>query len=244
MLFRSGNTAVELFSGMVYCRECGAAMVRKTVPSGKKKYVYYICAAHKNKKTCSAHSLRDSVLEELVLESVRGQVQQVLDMEKLLELAEMTMLQKAGIQKQQGRLSKKQEEISRYQRLLDSLYENLVDGVINREEYQNLKRKYTTLLTEAEGQAEQLHTKLTHAMKVGTQENGWIEQFKKYQNLERLDRAAVVFLVERIFIGKDRQVEIVYNWQDEYQWLVGLLLQVQGIQSKQEAKKAFGKEKF
>ena len=239
-----GNTAVELFSGMVYCRECGAAMVRKTVPSGKKKYVYYICAAHKNEKTCSAHSLRDSVLEELVLESVRGQVQQVLDMEKLLELAEMTMLQKAGIQKQQGRLSKKQEEISRYQRLLDSLYENLVDGVINREEYQNLKRKYTTLLTEAEGQAEQLHTKLTHAMKVGTQENGWIEQFKKYQNLERLDRAAVVFLVERIFIGKDRQVEIVYNWQDEYQWLAGLLLQVQGIQSKQEAKKAFGKEKF
>lgn len=116
--------------------------------------------------------------------------------------------------------------------------------MINREEYQNLKRKYTTLLTEAEGQAEQLHTKLTHAMKVGTQENGWIEQFKKYQNLERLDRAAVVFLVERIFIGKDRQVEIVYNWQDEYQWLAGLLLQVQGIQSKQEARKASGKEKF
>ena len=59
-----------------------------------------------------------------------------------------------------------------------------------------------------------------------------------------MDRAAVVFLVERIFIGKDRQVEIVYNWQDEYQWLAGLLLQVQGIQSKQEARKASGKEKF
>lgn len=29
-----------------------AAMVRKTVPAGGKKYVYYVCAAHKNEKTC------------------------------------------------------------------------------------------------------------------------------------------------------------------------------------------------
>lgn len=235
-----GNTAVELFSGMVYCGECGAAMVRKTVPSGKKKYVYYVCAAHKNEKTCSSHSLRDSVLEEIVLKSVRGQIQQVLDIEKLLELTEIAVLQKAGVQKQQGRLSKKQEEISRYQRLLGSLYENLVDGVINRGEYQNLKRKYTALLTEAEGQAEQLHTELTHAMEAGTEKKGWIEQFKKYQNLERLDRAAVVSLVEQIFVGKDGHVEIVYNWQDEYQCLAGVLLQAQKIQNKQEALKVSG----
>ena len=33
-----GDSAVRLFSGMVFCGECGASMVRKTVPSGKKKY--------------------------------------------------------------------------------------------------------------------------------------------------------------------------------------------------------------
>lgn len=233
-----GNTAVELFSGMVYCGECGAAMVRKTVPSGKKKYVYYVCAAHKNEKTCSAHGLRDSVLEEIVLKSIKWQIQQVLDIERLLELTEIAVLQKAGVRKQQERLSKKQEEINRYQRLLGSLYENLVDGVINRGEYQNLKRKYTTLLTEAERQAAQLHTELTQAMEVGTDEKGWIEQFKKYQSLECLDRAAVVSLVEQIFVGKDGQVEIVYNWQDEYQCLAEVLLQAQKIQNKQEALKA------
>ena len=180
------------------------------------------------------------MLEEIVLKSVRGQIQQVLDIEKLLELTEIAVLQKAGVQKHQGRLSKKQEEISRYQRLLGSLYENLVDGVINRGEYQNLKRKYTALLTEAEGQAEQLHTELTHAMEAGTEKKGWIEQFKKYQNLERLDRAAVVSLVEQIFVGKDGHVEIVYNWQDEYQCLAGVLLQAQKIQNKQEALKVSG----
>ncbi|MDD3035438.1 MAG: recombinase family protein [Candidatus Saccharimonadaceae bacterium] len=54
--------SVQLFSGMVFCGECGASMVRKTVPAGNKKYGYYVCSANKNDKTCTAHSIRDTVL--------------------------------------------------------------------------------------------------------------------------------------------------------------------------------------
>ena len=224
-----GNDAVELFSGMVYCGECGAAMVRKTVPSGKKKYIYYVCAAHKNEKTCYAHSLRDRILEEIVLESVKRQVQNVLGMEKILELTETAILQQAGVKKHQGRLDKKNEEIGRYQRLLCSLYENLTEGVIDREEYRGLKTNYTALLSEAERQAEAIRTEIGRIMESGVEGKSWIDQFRKYQNLTMLDRAVVVSLIERILIYKDKQVEIVYNWQDEYQWLSGLLLQAQNM---------------
>ena len=67
-----GDSAVQLFSGMVFCGECGASMVRKTVPSGNKKYVYYVCAAHKQDKSCSPHRMRDEALEQLVLDTVGG----------------------------------------------------------------------------------------------------------------------------------------------------------------------------
>ena len=78
-----GSSAVELFSGMVSCGECGAAMVRKTVPAGGKKYVYYVCAAHKNEKTCYTHSIRDSVLGEIVLESLRKHIHDVISLSEL-----------------------------------------------------------------------------------------------------------------------------------------------------------------
>lgn len=224
-----GNAAVELFSGMVYCGECGAAMVRKTVPSGKKKYVYYVCAAHKNEKMCYAHSLRDSILEEIILESVKRQVQNVLGREKVPELTETVLLQQSGVKKLQGRLDKKNEEISRYRRLLCSLYENFTDGVIDREEYQGLKKNYTVLLSEAEGQAEAIRSEIGHIMESGVEGKSWIDQFKKYQNLTMLNRAAVVSLIDRILIYKDKQVEIVYNWKDEYQWLAGLHQQGQDM---------------
>ena len=60
-----GGEGVELFSGLVYCGECGGAMIRKTVPSGKKKYVYYVCATHKKQPAvCYSHNLRDTQLNE------------------------------------------------------------------------------------------------------------------------------------------------------------------------------------
>ena len=37
-----GDSVVQLFSGMVFCGDCGASMIRKTVPAGGKKYIYYV----------------------------------------------------------------------------------------------------------------------------------------------------------------------------------------------------------
>lgn len=228
-----GNKAVELFSGMVFCGECGAAMIRKTVPSGGKKYVYYICAAHKNEKTCFAHTLRDSALEEIVMEALGRHIRNVIDLSGLLELTDAAALQQAGVRKLQGRLEKKQEEIDRYQRLLRSLYESLTDGIIDREEYQALKKTYTTSRDEAEGQAEALREEMGRTLELTVNNKGWMEQFRKRQNITALDREIVVSLIERILIYKDRRVEIVYRWQDEFQYQADLLLQAQALSVKE-----------
>lgn len=216
-----GRKSVELFSGMVYCGECGGAMIRKTVPSGKKKYVYYVCAAHKNEKTCYSHSLRDIVLEEIVLESLKKQIQNVIDCSSLFQMTETAPLQKAGVKKIQERIDKKQEEIDRYQRLLYSLYESLTDGVIDGEEYQSLKKNYTMLLTQAKQQAGKLREEMSLVIQNSVQGQDWMEQFKKCRNITKLDRTIVVSLIERIFIYRDKKVEIVYSWQDWFRQLAG-----------------------
>jgi len=208
-----GNEKVEIFSGMVFCGECGGAMIRKTVPSGKKKYVYYVCATHKNEKVCYAHNLRDIVLEEIVLESVKKQIQDVVDQQRLLELTEKAILQKAGIKRLQRRLEKKQEEAERCRKLLYSLYENLAEGIIDKDEYRKLKKKYSELLETAEGQAEKIRMEINIGAENGIEDREWIEQFKKYRNITELDRTVVVTLIERILVYRDKRIEIVYNWR-------------------------------
>lgn len=74
---------MALFSGMVFCGECGASMVRKTVPAGGKKYVYYVCSAHKqDKKLLPAQNPRHRA-ENIVLNAVQRYIREVIDLDAL-----------------------------------------------------------------------------------------------------------------------------------------------------------------
>lgn len=220
--------AVDLFSGMVNCGECGGAMIKKTVPSGKKKYTYYVCATHKNEKTCFSHGIRDTALTEIVLEFLKKHIRDVIDLADLLAMTDTAQLQKAKVQKLRERLDTKEAEIDRYQRLLRSLYESLADGLIDQSEYQNLKKSYTNRRAQAEEQADAVRVEMEQEINRSNQGLGWIEEFRRYQNIEVLDRSIVVRLIERILIFRDRRVDIVYRWQNEFLWQTELLLRAQG----------------
>ena len=215
--------AVNLFSGMVFCGDCGASMVRKTVPNGGKKYVYYICSANKHDKTvCSAHRIRENALEDIVCTSLKVHIQEVIDMQELLAMTETAPLRAAEAQKVQRQLDKKREEYAKLQKLLTSLYENLVGGIIDRAEYSRLKESFSFRAAETEKQMDALQETLTGIQERGTQ-NEWMEEFRKHQNISALDRAIVVSLIDRILIHENDTVEIIYRWQDEFAWQLDVL---------------------
>ena len=216
-----GN-AVSLFSGMIFCGDCGASMVRKVVPAGGKKYVYYVCSAHKQDKSCSPHRMRDAVLEEIVLDSVKQHIREVVDMSELLEITDTAPLRTAQAQKVQRQLDKKHEEYEKLQKLLMSLYENLTDGIIDREEYTKLKASFTARADEAEKQMDALRESLEEIQNHGA-ENAWMDEFTRRQGLTSLDRAVVVALIDKILIHSDDVVEIIYRWQDEFAWQLDIL---------------------
>lgn len=216
------DKAVGLFSGMLFCGDCGASMVRKTVPAGEKKYVYYVCSAHKQDKSCSPHRMRDTALEEIVLDSLRQHIREVVNMSELLNITDTAPLRTAQAQKVQRQLDKKREEYEKLQKLLMSLYENLTDGVIDREEYARLKASFTARADEAEKQMDALRESLNDIQSHGT-ENVWMNEFIKRQELVSLDRAVVVALIDKILIHSNNVVEIIYRWQDEFAWQLDIL---------------------
>ena len=196
-----GGEAVEFFSGLLFCGECGASMVRKTVSSGNKKYVYYVCSAHKQDKTrCSAHRLRDITLNEIVLDSLKQHIQNVVDLSDLLQMTDTARLRQASMQRLQKRLDRKRQEIERAQMLLQSLYENLADGIIDREDYKDLKAKYSRRRQEAEEQADAIREEMGQELAGSSENRAWMGQFRKFQNITELDRAVIVTLIERIML--------------------------------------------
>lgn len=221
------DEAVTLFSGMVFCGDCGASMVRKTVPAGGRKYVYYVCSANKQDKTaCSPHRIRDNALEEIVLDSLKVHIQDVIDMSDLLAMTDTAPLRTAEAQKIQRQLDKKREEYEKLQKLLMSLYENLVGGILDREEYIRLKESFSARASEAEKQMDALRDTLTNIREHGT-ENAWMEEFKKHLGITALDRSIVVSLIDKILVHEDNTIEIIYRWQDEFAWQLDVLRRAQ-----------------
>lgn len=211
-----GKEGVYLFSGLVFCGECGDSMVRKTVPSGGKKYVYYVCSRNKAKKECGSHSMRDVALEELVFYAAREYISCVIEQQNMLELVDATALTTAKSQKIQRQINLKQEEAKHCQKLRMSLYENMVSGLLEQDEYLELKQSYMMQCNDAERQAACLHTQMESLLEHGGTELSWMEVFKKYKNITNLDRSFAVSIIEKILIYKDRRIEIIYRWQDEF----------------------------
>ena len=222
------DSVVQLFSGMVFCGDCGASMIRKTVPAGGKKYVYYVCSENKaNKKVCSAHSIRDTDLENIVLLSAQQYIQAVIDLQDLLELTDTAPLRTAEAQKVQRQIDMKRGELERYNRLLMSLYESLTDGIINKDEYMRLKQRYSEQNAEAEKQLLALQDVLADIQEHGSASLGWMNEFREHLNITALDRETVVALIERIFVFDDKRVEITFRWHDEYEWQADILQRAQ-----------------
>lgn len=105
-------------------------------------------------------------------------------------------------------------------------YENLVGGILDREEYIRLKESFSSRASEAEKQMDALRDTLTNIREHGT-ENAWMEEFKRHRGITALDRSIVVSLIEKILVHEDDTIEIIYRWQDEFAWQLDVLRRAQ-----------------
>ena len=164
-----------------------------------------------------------------MLETLKKHIQDVIDLSGLLDMTGVAQLQKASVRKLQERLDKKQAEIDRCQTLLRKLYESLADGIIDRDEYQDLKKTYIRRREEAEEQVKAIIEEMTRQTEDDTEGRSWMGQFRKHRNITDLDRSIVVTLIERILIYREGRVEIVFRWHNEFNRYMELLTQALSI---------------
>lgn len=125
-------------SGIAVCADCGSPMTRKITTAGDKKYAYYICSNHKLTKQCSQHSISVSLLEDTVLEMLKLHIKNVMNLEEILDYIGTIPFQQLDVKSLEARKQKKLEEVEKCKRLKTSLYEDMKDGILTKEEYLEL----------------------------------------------------------------------------------------------------------
>ncbi len=209
----NGAREVHLFSGFLRCRDCNKALQR----ANAKGHAYYCCRTYreKSKTKCTKHSIRDDVLEAAVLAAVQAQISlldSVADIVDELDRSTATEMQTKRIEKL---LREKQKELERAQLLVTGLYVDWKSGEISQEDYRFMKSKFdadTVRITEAIANLEQA---LRHLNQEVTSENVVFAQLLKHKNVQQLDRALLVKLVDTVYVHENKEITIVFHFADE-----------------------------
>lgn len=207
---------VSPFAGLIYCADCGESMVRKTVPSGNQKYVYYVCSGNKrDKDICSAHRIPEKNLQDVVLVMVQTHIKNVLEMDKAIRAMEQAPYEGRNVLKYEERIVKKQKELEKAEKRRLHLYEDYKDGILSVEEYRMLKEEYGKKIVVAQNAIKELEYEKALILENRSSQQEWIEMFKKNKGIQNLERKIVVFLIERITIYDANHIEIKYRFEDK-----------------------------
>ena len=151
----------SLFSGLVYCPDCGAKLHFCAAKSLRRNQEFWRCSNYKSGRgKCQIHYIRDVVLERIVLEAVSN----LADFVRCYEPVFLYMLAKknnAMRQKEYKRLQQAVDNgtkrITEIDRLIERVFEQNASGILSDERFAVMLRKYEqeqkTLSAEvAEGQ--------------------------------------------------------------------------------------------
>jgi len=211
-----GGTAVYLFSGMLYCGDCGQSLVRKNVPGKNCKYVYHVCNTHKKGEGCTSHSISEKSLYNAIFHTLSLHIRECAKIGQVLAFIEDMPLQRLEAQKLQKQIEAKQAELERLKNRRVKLYDDYSDGLMDKGEYTGLNESYTAQAAEAQRALALLEQELSDILNNRTDKSLWIEHFKKYRNMQSLTRSAVVELIERITVYEKGRIEVVPGYRQNY----------------------------
>ena len=207
----------NILKGKIFCAYCGGSLHRHRNIRKKSADVYnYYCLTNSRvgKKRCPGVLIR----EEILLDSLADMLQNALETAlgsyslSLVELPQQTA-ERTDLKE---KIASRKQEIQRLNGLIRSLYENLIQGILSKEEYITYKGKY-------ESRIQQLTEEVAHLEK-GLK--ALDKQIAQYRALKRdsddlrenreLTAALIDRLIDRVEVSKDKQITVRYRFESEF----------------------------
>ena len=204
----------DLFSGLLFCKDCNAQMTKKVDKRGKTPTVYYICSSYNKGQDCSRHSIKQEELQRTVLEMIRHYIQYLGEYESVSEKIKEMEVSYELFQKIDKRQEYTKKSKAKFELLKSSLYQDLKEGIIAEEEFYDMREFYTNRIVESELILEKQNKEISRLYQKSLGNQNFLADIKKYQNIGTLERGLLVRLVDKIYVLEDKKIEIQFNYDE------------------------------
>ena len=199
---RTGKSSI--FSGMVYCADCGSKMQYGSSNNRDFSQDFFDCSLHKkNGSKCKGHFIRVKVLEGRVLSHVQRVTDYILRHEDYFrkvmeEQLRVESTEKLTVLKKQ--LARNEKRIADLKRLFMKIYEDNASGKLSDERFDMMSQSYDA----EQKQLEEEVLSIQQEIEVQEQQIENIEKFvqkaHKYVHIEELTPYALRELVSAIYV--------------------------------------------
>ncbi len=212
-LYSKGSDRNDLFSGMLFCKDCQSPLIRRSVRSKNKVSIYYICSKYNKTGDCTRHSIKAEDLEDIITKLIKDYISFNENLYQVLKDVDFNV----DIRDSQISILQREQEMT--EALLSSLYADLEADIISGEEYKLFRKSYLERLTKIELNIKNRLTKQTFIKSSIKENKEWIIDIKKYKKISKPDRLSIVMLIDRILIGENKEIEILFNHAQELSFL-------------------------
>lgn len=219
------NRKPSLFTGYVFCADCGSKMsTQSCYRTNGELYYNYRCSRYSNiKNPCTNHHIRECVLKQLILHTMKRVLRRVIEDEKAFckELKEKWQEKNRN----QPKLTKKEitsvkKRLAELDNLITGLYENYITNVLPERQYKALMMKYSNEQSELEIKLDELQQELKAEKKDTIQTDKFVNVIKKYKEPTELTAEMIEDLIDKIVIhekvgdrkSREQQIDIYFNF--------------------------------
>lgn len=226
----------DLFRGLVFCADChspmsaakGCARAGTDTPSR----IFYDCNSYRYSEHvhCTSHYIRQERIYSVVKNALDRQIKAAVDVEQLVASVRNSPKTKRVFTQAAETFESISVRRKNTENRIERLFTDLTERVIDRDEYEYMKEKYSQqlkTLSEAErevaAQNKAVREKLSDAEE-------WLCTVEKYRSLPALTPDILKLLVKEILIHGNRSITVVFNFSDQYKSVFELQSRIEGAQ--------------
>lgn len=192
-------------SGLLYCADCGSKLSHRY--NSRNKYDAdnsYGCSSYRQyTRNCTMHYIRVSVVEKLILETIREVSAYALSNEKefVKKVREASDVQQEATMKEyRRRLGKAKRRHEELDDLVKKLYESFATGKIPEKHFDRLLSGYDNEQTTLEAEMQELQTGLDRYGADSVRADRFLELVKRYTDFSELTTPMLNEFIEKVVV--------------------------------------------
>ena len=200
--------------GKIYCEHCMKRMQRKFKVSESRPVYSYFCATTRySDNICTLKYVNERYIFEAIESALRQQIRLAVKFQKKYGDSFYKSL-KAECELN---INKAKEKYESYQVKIQRLFEHYATGIIEKEEYIEIKKDYIEEQGRARKTLEEVQRRSEELLDTQKAKIDWGEELIKYQNFTTITNEIADRFIDRVIVKSYREITVIFWFGDIFE---------------------------